>query len=126
MFLIGHFAGHHILHEFLHRNGKYYTEVTQELKITNENKTVFFVTSLYYFPGMGLLLDAAFYQMLRTSLLFFCVILRLIFLKKVIFYIFSYFNICITQHPKWYECVGVSLVILGIIIEASKTLVENS
>ena len=51
-----------------------------------KNLTVPFVTSLYYFLGMGLLLDAAFYQMLRTSLLFFCVILRLIFLKKVIFY----------------------------------------
>ena len=34
------------------------------------------------YTGLGLLLDAAFYQMLRTSLLFYCVILSIIFLKK--------------------------------------------
>ena len=76
---------------------------------------------------MGLLLDAAFYQMLRTSLLFFCVILRFIFLKKVFFWKFYLKNyICFSQPPKWYECVGVSMVILGIIIKASKTPVESS
>ena len=46
--------------------------------------TLLDITSFFFsYAGMGLLLDAAFYQMIKTSLLFFCMILSYVFLKKV-------------------------------------------